>query len=334
MASTVNSQKTAQKASTKVKSTIPSPPTFTTKQEEREYLKTRLALAFRIFAKHGFEEGVAGHITVRDPISPTTFWVNPFGVAFSQITPEDLIQVNHEGKVIAGGKEGRRHLNSAAFMIHSAIHRARPDVLCAAHSHSIYGRAFCALGRELDIISQDACSFWNVCPLSSFTIPMVLLHADYCQDHVVYKQFNGVVLAEEEGENIAAALGSKKAALLQNHGLLTVGQSIEEAVYWFTSLEKCCQEQLLADAAAAGRGGKTVKIDYVAAEFTFRTVVSPRGGWFAGTPLFDVAEEEVKRENALKNGSWAVSGSHNVVDVVLSAALGALVGVFALRFFR
>ncbi|BDD62990.1 hypothetical protein MAP00_007942 [Monascus purpureus] len=314
MASTINSPKTAQKASTRVKSTIPSPPTSTTKQEEREYLKTRLALAFRIFAKHGFEEGVAGHITVRDPISPATFWVNPFGVAFSQITPEDLIQVNHEGKVIAGGKDGRRHLNSAAFMIHGAIHRARPDVLCAAHSHSIYGRAFCALGRELDIISQDACSFWN--------------------DHVVYRQFNGVVLAEEEGENIAAALGPKKAALLQNHGLLTVGQSIEEAVYWFTSLEKCCQEQLLADAAAAGRRGETVKIDDVAAEFTFRTVVSPRGGWFAGMPLFDVAEEEVKRENALKNGSWAVSGSHNVVDVVLSAALGALVGVFALRFFR
>jgi ribulose-5-phosphate 4-epimerase/fuculose-1-phosphate aldolase len=63
-----------------------------------------------------------------------------------------------------------------------------------------------------------------------------------------------VVLAEEEGKNIAKALGNKKAALLQNHGLLTVGKSVEEAVFWFVSLEKCCHAQLMADAAAAGRG--------------------------------------------------------------------------------
>jgi ribulose-5-phosphate 4-epimerase/fuculose-1-phosphate aldolase len=69
-----------------------------------------------------------------------------------------------------------------------------------------------------------------------------------------------VVLATEEGQNIAKALGNKKAALLQNHGLLTVGKSIEETVFWFVSLEKCCHAQLLADAAAAGRGGETVKI--------------------------------------------------------------------------
>jgi ribulose-5-phosphate 4-epimerase/fuculose-1-phosphate aldolase len=69
-----------------------------------------------------------------------------------------------------------------------------------------------------------------------------------------------VVLATEEGQNIAKALGNKKAALLQNHGLLTVGKSIEETVFWFVSLEKCCHAQLLADAAVAGRGGETVKI--------------------------------------------------------------------------
>jgi ribulose-5-phosphate 4-epimerase/fuculose-1-phosphate aldolase len=77
---------------------------------------------------------------------------------------------------------------------------------------------------------------------------------------VLYDRFGGVVLATEEGQNIAKALGNKKAALLQNHGLLTVGKSIEETVFWFVSLEKCCHAQLLADAAAAGRGGETVKI--------------------------------------------------------------------------
>lgn len=93
-------------------------------------------------------------------MDPTTFWVNPFGVSFSLIKKSDLIQVDHRGQIIDGGDV--RLLNAAAFMIHSAVHEARSDVMCAAHSHSIYGRTFCALGRELDTITQDACSFYNV----------------------------------------------------------------------------------------------------------------------------------------------------------------------------
>lgn len=139
---------------------FPGPQIFKDKYEERDYLKGRLAAAFRIFAKYGFDEGVAGHITLRDPVDPSTFWVNPFGVAFGLIKKSDLIQVDHDGNVIDGGPV--RLLNAAAFMIHSAIHSARPDVMCAAHSHSIYGRTFCALGRELDIITQDSCAFYNV----------------------------------------------------------------------------------------------------------------------------------------------------------------------------
>lgn len=103
---------------------------------------------------------MAGHITLRDPVDPSTFWVNPFGRAFSLMKASDLIQVDHHGKVIAGGPN--RMLNAAAFMIHSAIHAARPDVMCAAHSHSLHGRAFCSLGRPLDIITQDSCAFYNV----------------------------------------------------------------------------------------------------------------------------------------------------------------------------
>jgi len=174
---------------------FPSPPTFTDKHEEREYQKGRLAAAFRIFGKYGFDEGVAGHITLRDPVQPDCFWVNPFGRAFSLITKSDLILVDHSGKVIGGGEN--RLLNTAAYMIHSAIHEARPDVMCAAHSHSIYGRTFCALGRRLESLTQDSCAFHD--------------------DHVLYESFNGVVLAEKEGKDIAACLGGKKAALLQNH---------------------------------------------------------------------------------------------------------------------
>jgi hypothetical protein len=132
--------------------------------------------------------------------------VNPFGVSFSLINKSDLILVNHSGQVIDGGEV--RLLNTAAYMIHSAIHAARPDVMCAAHSHSIYGRTWCTLGRKIDSLTQDACAFHD--------------------DHVVYDSFNGVVLAEKEGKNIAKCLGNRKAALLQNHGLLTVGKTIEE----------------------------------------------------------------------------------------------------------
>ncbi|KAA8641942.1 class II aldolase/adducin family protein [Aspergillus tanneri] len=267
-------QSTQEEASqrAKVKMGTPRPPVFEDKLKEREYLKGRLAAAFRIFGKNGYDEGVAGHITLRDPVDPKTFWVNPFGVAFSQIKASDLIQVNHAGEVIDGGPV--RMLNAAAFMIHSAIHEARPDVICAAHSHSLYGRAFCSLGRPLDIITQDACAFYD--------------------DHILYKQFNGVVLAEEEGKNIAATLGAKKAALLQNHGLLTVGRTVEETVFWFVSLEKCCHAQLLADAAAAGRGGTSVKIDDADAAFTYKTVRTPVAGWFSAKPLFDVIHEETR----------------------------------------
>jgi len=249
---------------------ISGPPKFDNPLDEREYLKGRLAAAFRIFGKFGYDEGVAGHITCRDPIQKDTFWVNPFGVAFSLINASDLIRVSETGEILDGGKV--RLLNTAAFMIHSAIHKARPDVTAACHSHSVNGRAFCTLGRQLDIITQDSCAFHS--------------------DHVVYEQFNGIVLAEEEGHNIASALGSKKAALLQNHGILTVGDTIEAAVFWFVSMEKCCHVQLMADAAAAGRGSKTIKIKEEDAAFTYKTVGTPIAGWFSAKPLFDVVHKE------------------------------------------
>jgi len=249
---------------------ISGPPKFEDPFEEREYLKGRLAAAFRIFGKLNFDEGVAGHITCRDPVDKKSMWVNPFGTAFSLIKASDLIRVSEQGEILDGGEV--RLLNTAAYAIHSAIHKSNPNVLAACHSHSVNGRAFCTLGRPLDIITQDSCAFYN--------------------DHVVYEQFNGVVLAEEEGCNIATALGSNKAALLQNHGILTVGETIEAAVFWFVSMEKSCHVQLLADAAAGGRGGKTIKINDDDAAFTYNTVGTPIAGWFSAKPLFDLIHKE------------------------------------------
>ncbi|RPA90160.1 arad-like aldolase/epimerase [Choiromyces venosus 120613-1] len=240
------------------------------KEDERQYLKERLAAGFRVFAKYGFDEGVAGHISLRDPINPHAFWVNPFGLHFSLIKVSDLLLVDESGKVLEGG--ANRHLNLAAFMIHSSIHRVRPDINCAAHTHSLYGRTFCSLGRPLDIITQDSCAFYN--------------------DHVLYTNFKGVVMEEQEGAAIAEALGNKKAALLQNHGLLTTGGTIEETVFWFLSLDRCCHTQLLADAAAAGRGGATVKIEDKEAFDTWKAVGTRKAGHFSGKPLFDVIDFE------------------------------------------
>ena len=116
------------------------------------------------------------------------------------------------------------------------------------------------------------------------------------QDHVLYSSFNGVVLAAKEGEQIASTLGNKKAALLQNHGLLTVGGTIEAAIFWFVSLDKCCHAQLLADAAAGGRGRETVKIDDEDAAYTYKTIGTPIAGWFSGKPMFDLIEKECNAE--------------------------------------
>jgi ribulose-5-phosphate 4-epimerase/fuculose-1-phosphate aldolase len=233
------------------------PPTFATVAEERLHRKQRLAAAFRIFSKFGFDEGVAGHITARDPEFPDTFWVNPFGVHFSQIKVSNLIRVDHTGEVV----EGKYMVNAAAFAIHSRIHAARPDVIAAAHSHGIYGKTWSTLGRKLDPISQDACAFYN--------------------DHAVFGDFTGVVLDLDEGTRIAQALGKNKAAILQNHGLLAVGASVDETVWWYVSMERCAQSQLMAEAA-----GKPTVIPDKVAEVTYSVVGSQQSGWFQFQTLY------------------------------------------------
>jgi ribulose-5-phosphate 4-epimerase/fuculose-1-phosphate aldolase len=105
------------------------------------------------------DEGAAGHISVRDPILIDHFWINPVFKSFKYLTASDMVLVNEEGEVVEGGNMAA--INAAGFMIHSAIHQARPDVIAACHAHSIPGKAFSTLGIELDISNQDACSFWH-----------------------------------------------------------------------------------------------------------------------------------------------------------------------------
>ena len=236
---------------------VPQPPAFATAEEERRHRKERMAAAFRLFAKFGFDEGVAGHITARDPERPDHFWVNPFGMDFSQIRVSDLILVNHKGEVV----EGNAPVNGAAFAIHSQVHAARPDCVAAAHAHSMYGKSWSALGRLLDPITQDACAFY--------------------EDHALFDDYTGVVLDLEEGKRIGAALGEKKAVILRNHGLLTVGRTVDEAAWWFITMERSCQAQLLAEAA-----GEVVHISPENATLTRGQVGSMLAGWFQFQPLY------------------------------------------------
>ena len=161
----------------------------------------------------------------RDPEWLDHFWVNPFGMPFGHIRVSDLILVNDQGDVV----QGEAAVNRAAFAIHASVHAARPDVVAAAHSHSMYGKSWSTLGRLLDPLTQDACAFYD--------------------DHALFDDYTGVVLDLEEGKRIAHALGENKAVILRNHGLLTVGHSVDEAVWWFVTMERTCQAQLLAEAA-------------------------------------------------------------------------------------
>lgn len=237
---------------------MPEPPTFTTLAEERRDRKRRLAAAFRLFSRYGFDEGVAGHITARDPEYRDCFWVNPFGMHFGQICVRDLILVNDRGEVV----EGNKPVNAAAFAIHSQIHAARPDIIAAAHAHSLYGKSWSSLGRLLDPLTQDACAFYK--------------------DHSLFDDYTGVVLDPAEGRRIAQALGQNKAIILKNHGLLTVGKTVDEAAWWFITMDRSCQVQLMAEAAS-----KPCAIDPQQASITRNQVGSHHIGWFSFQPLYD-----------------------------------------------
>lgn len=116
------------------------------------------------------------------------------------------------------------------------------------------------------------------------------------------RNFAGLVLATDEGKEIAACLGSKKAALLGNHGLLTAGPTIEATIAWFVLLDKCCQVQLAADASSAGTGKPLVVIGKGEAQSTWEALGRPDAGYFMGLPLFQVAEREFGEKTYLGRG--------------------------------
>jgi len=226
-------------------------PTFSNLEDERQYRKEHLAATFRVFAKLGYEEGVMGHVSVRDPIETDKYWTNPFGLSFGLIRVSDLVLMDFNGKVVSG--HGLVH--PGGILLHLPILRDNPEIISAAHTHSIYGRTWSAFGRQLDPLTAEAAAFYEY--------------------HAIYDSF-----ARGEGDNLAKAVGNNKIVLMKNHGLLSLGKSVDEAAYWFISMEKACHGQLLAEAA----GKPHILGDEDARKIAART--DSNFGWLNFQPYF------------------------------------------------
>jgi ribulose-5-phosphate 4-epimerase/fuculose-1-phosphate aldolase len=238
----------------------PEIPAFDDPAEERRHRKERLVAACRAFAQHGFDYGFAGHLTVRDPEHPELYWTNPMCVHFSQVKVSNLILADHQGRVV----EGEYAINRAGFVLHAAVHEAHPDIVAMCHAHTVYGGAFAALGKKLEPVSQDAAVFF--------------------EDHVVITDEGGKVAVEEDaGLKVADWFKGVKAAIHQNHGLITCSRhSIEAAAFWFIGLERCCRQQLMID--ATGIAPKLVPPDK--ARYSREHVGSEYIGWLHFQPIW------------------------------------------------
>jgi ribulose-5-phosphate 4-epimerase/fuculose-1-phosphate aldolase len=240
---------------------FPEIPTFADAADERRHLKQRLVAACRAFAVHGLDYGFAGHLTIRDPEHPELYWTNPMAVHFAQVKVSNLILADHKGRVV----EGEYAINRAGFVLHAAVHEAHRDIVAMCHAHTVYGVAYAALGKPLPPVTQDACAFF--------------------EDHVVVTDEGGKVAVEEDaGRNFASAFKGVKAAIHQNHGLITASRhSIEAAAFWFIALERCCQQQLMIE--ATGVAPQLVPPDK--ARYSHEHVGSEYIGWLHFQPIYE-----------------------------------------------
>ena len=192
--------------------------------ELRAHRKRRLAVAYRVFGAMGWGSLGDGHISARDPERPDCFWLGRYGVPFRYMTTDDLVLVRPDGT-----NEGGGHINMAAYYIHAPVHEARPDIVSAAHCHTPYGTPFSATVTKLEPISQESCAFFG--------------------DHEIFDDEEVNIGSTDGGKRIAAAIGGSRAAILRNHGLLTVGGTIDAAVGYFLLMERCAEVQVKAPEA-------------------------------------------------------------------------------------
>jgi len=197
-------------------------PDSLTPEQIRDHRKLAVALGYRILASQRWGDVGDGHISARDPEREDCFWLLRYGVSYHAATVSDLVLVGPDGELA----EGSGFTNRAAYYIHHPILMARPDAVSACHVHTGWGTPFSAEVRPVEPISQEACIFFD--------------------DHAIFDDEEVQVQSVEAGKRIAAALGGTRAVILRNHGLLTVGDSVEEAVGSFVQLERVAEVHMKA----------------------------------------------------------------------------------------
>lgn len=183
-----------------------------------------LAALYRLIAFYRMTDLIDTHITCRVPDETQHFLINRYGVAFDKMTASDLVKINHDGEIVAD-YDSHKRVNAAGFVIHSAIHAARPDVNCVIHTHTADGIAVSAQQHGLLPISQHALKFYG---------------------RLAYHEYEGIALSLAERERLVADLGGHRAMILRNHGLLVTGESIPRAFHEIYFLERACQIQIKA----------------------------------------------------------------------------------------
>lgn len=194
--------------------------------------RVELAAAYRLVAHFGWDDLIFTHISARVPGEPDQFLINPYGMLFDEITASSLVKVGHDGTPLMATPYD---VNPAGFLIHSAIHDARPEVQCVLHTHTQYGVAVSAQEGGLLPISQQ-----SIFPLA----------------RLAYHGYEGVALRDDERPRLVSDLGASNFLILRNHGLLTCGRSVPEALLAMYTLESACRIQILAQAG----GGALTRI--------------------------------------------------------------------------
>ena len=192
-----------------------------------------LAACYRLVDLYGMSDMMANHVSSHVPGEPGAFLINAYGLMYEEITASSLIKVNLAGDILAKpdfGPLGTDYgINRAGYVIHSAIHEARPEVACVIHTHAWASMAVSSLECGLLPITQTAMRFLKV----------------------GYHEYQGVVLDEAEKASLLADLGQREALILRNHGALVVGRTVGEAFNWMHRLELSCHSQLAAMATGA-----------------------------------------------------------------------------------
>ena len=188
--------------------------------------RCELAALYRLVAYYRMTDLIDTHITLRVPGPQRHFLINRYGVAFEKMRASDLVLIDLEGNVVDGQHGG--HVNAAGFIIHSAIHQARPDLHCIIHTHTAAGMAVAAQRDGLLPLTQHALKFYG---------------------NLAYHTYEGIALSMHERERLVADLGSHKAMILRNHGLLAAGDSVAAAFHEIYFLERACQAQIQAMSA-------------------------------------------------------------------------------------